>query len=300
MRIPDAARRLNYYPHQLSGGMRQRVMIAMALACNPRLLIADEPTTALDVTVQAQIMALLAELKRETGMSMIFITHDIGLVAGIADKIMVMQNGAAVEQGELNQMLDNPQHDYTKHLLQRRAAFHRRPRGAQRRPARAATAEPVVKVDDLVVRFPASRAAVSPRRPAPCMRSTASISIWCPAKRWPSSAKAARANRPPRAPSSGWCGRRAARSMASAERRADARPVQMVFQDPYRLAQSAAQRREPAGRTGDRRRRSASMPKLRERMAILLKRVGLPEDASTAIRTSSPAASGSASASRGR
>jgi peptide/nickel transport system ATP-binding protein len=105
VRIPDAARRLKYTPNQLSGGMLQRVMIAIALACNPRLLIADEPTTALDVTVQAQIMALLAELKRESGMSVIFITHDIGLVAGIADKVMVMQNGQAVEQGELNRVI---------------------------------------------------------------------------------------------------------------------------------------------------------------------------------------------------
>jgi len=117
VRIPDAVQRLRYYPHQLSGGMRQRVMIAMVLASNPRLLIADEPTTALDVTVQAQIMALLAELKQELGMAMIFITHDIGLVAGIADEIMVMQNGVAVEQGSLDAVLDNPQHDYTKHLL---------------------------------------------------------------------------------------------------------------------------------------------------------------------------------------
>ncbi|MCS6758242.1 MAG: ABC transporter ATP-binding protein, partial [Candidatus Devosia euplotis] len=91
VRIPDAKARLGYYPHQLSGGVRQRVMISMVLASRPRLLIADEPTTALDVTVQAQIMALPAELRAETGVSMIFITHDIGLVAGIADTIMVMQ-----------------------------------------------------------------------------------------------------------------------------------------------------------------------------------------------------------------
>src|SRR5690606_2804215 len=109
VRIPDATQRLKYYPHQLSGGMRQRVMIAMVLASNPRLLIADEPTTALDVTVQAQIMALLAELREELGMAMIFITHDIGLVAGIADEIMVMQHGVAVEQGSLDAVLDNPQ-----------------------------------------------------------------------------------------------------------------------------------------------------------------------------------------------
>jgi peptide/nickel transport system ATP-binding protein len=158
VRIPDAAQRLKYYPHQLSGGMRQRVMIAMALACNPRLLIADEPTTALDVTVQAQIMALLAELRRETGMSMIFITHDIGLVAGIADTIMVMQNGQAVEQGELSQVLDQPRHEYTRHLLSAVPHFNsgRAARTGGRR-SEAAGAEPIVEVSDLVVRFPVSR-----------------------------------------------------------------------------------------------------------------------------------------------
>ncbi|MDP1730582.1 MAG: ABC transporter ATP-binding protein [Devosia sp.] len=155
VRIPDAARRLNYYPNQLSGGMLQRVMIATALACSPRLLIADEPTTALDVTVQAQIMALLAELKQETGMSMIFITHDIGLVAGIADKVVVMQNGQAVEQGELSQILDHPQHPYTQHLLHAvphfasgRSTRSDGPRGNME-PAAAA-----LKVQDLMVRFP--------------------------------------------------------------------------------------------------------------------------------------------------
>jgi peptide/nickel transport system ATP-binding protein len=131
------------------------VMIAIALACNPRLLIADEPTTALDVTVQAQIMALLAELKRETGMSVIFITHDIGLVAGIADKVVVMQNGQAVEQGELNQILDRPRHPYTQHLLQDVPHFARG--GATRADGQRDKdphAEPALKVDGLVVRFP--------------------------------------------------------------------------------------------------------------------------------------------------
>ncbi len=153
VRIPDAARRLKYYPNQLSGGMLQRVMIATALACNPRLLIADEPTTALDVTVQAQIMALLAELRRETGMAMIFITHDIGLVAGIADRIMVMQNGEAVEQGDLNDILDRPQHPYTRHLLHAVPRFTggRTVRQDRRRNGKA---EPALTVDNLVVRFP--------------------------------------------------------------------------------------------------------------------------------------------------
>ena len=155
VRIADAERRLRATPDQLSGGMLQRVMIAMALACSPRLLIADEPTTALDVTVQAQIMALLAELKRETGMALIFISHDIGLVAGIADRVMVMQDGLAVEQGELGQILDRPAHPYTRHLLH--SVPHFRGGEAVRDDGERGSAthvSPVLAVDDLVVRFP--------------------------------------------------------------------------------------------------------------------------------------------------
>ena len=152
VRIPDAAARLRYYPHQLSGGMRQRVMIAMALAGNPRLLIADEPTTALDVTVQAQIMALLAELQREAGMSMVFITHDLGLVAGIADQVAVMQAGQVVESGPLDQVLDRPQHPYTQHLLKAVPHFSG---GAAARKANAQIAHmPAISVQELAVRFP--------------------------------------------------------------------------------------------------------------------------------------------------
>ncbi|AEM40116.1 dipeptide ABC transporter ATP-binding protein [Ketogulonicigenium vulgare] len=153
VRIPDAARRLRNFPHQLSGGMLQRVMIAMTLACNPRLLIADEPTTALDVTTQAQVMALLAELGRASGMGMIFITHDIGLVAAIADKVMVMQNGVAVEYGALDQILDAPQHPYTQHLL--RAVPHFAGGDAVRHDNDAA-APVLLDVDGLTVRFPVS------------------------------------------------------------------------------------------------------------------------------------------------
>ena len=155
VRIPDAARRLKYCPNQLSGGMLQRVVIATALACNPRLMIADEPTTALDVTVQAQIMALLAELKRETGMAMIFITHDIGLVAGMADKVMVMQHGEAVEYGQSSAVLDCPQHPYTQHLL--KAVPHFESGKAVRtdtvRTSESGT-EPILSVEGLTVRFP--------------------------------------------------------------------------------------------------------------------------------------------------
>ncbi|MGR3660656.1 MAG: ABC transporter ATP-binding protein [Paracoccaceae bacterium] len=155
VRIPDAARRLRNSPNQLSGGMLQRVMIAMTLACDPRMLIADEPTTALDVTVQAQIMALLEELKRENKMPMIFITHDIGLVAGIADKIMVMQQGNVVEQGELSQILDHPQHPYTRHLLNDVPHFTKgRAVRADGPRAHQKAVKPALAVKDLVVRFP--------------------------------------------------------------------------------------------------------------------------------------------------
>jgi len=115
--IRDAAKRLKAYPHQLSGGQRQRVMIAMALANRPKLLIADEPTTALDVTVQAQILKLLDDLKREERMSMLFITHDLGIVRRIADRVCVMTKGKIVEAGPTERIFSDPQHDYTKHLL---------------------------------------------------------------------------------------------------------------------------------------------------------------------------------------
>ncbi len=117
VRIPSAARRLDDYPHQFSGGMRQRVMIAMALACQPDLLLADEPTTALDVTVQAQILALLAELQRERRMAMIFITHNMGVVAAIADRVAVMYAGEIVELADVETLFARPAHPYTELLL---------------------------------------------------------------------------------------------------------------------------------------------------------------------------------------
>jgi len=116
-RIPDAEQRLGTYPHQYSGGMRQRAMIAMALACRPRLLIADEPTTALDVTVQAQILDLLKDLTRETGASLILITHDLGVVARYADEVVVMYGGRVVEQAPAASLYHAPQHPYTQGLL---------------------------------------------------------------------------------------------------------------------------------------------------------------------------------------
>ncbi len=115
--IPDAKARLSAYPHQFSGGMRQRVMIAIALACNPDVLIADEPTTALDVTIQAQILELIKDLRAKLGMAIIWITHDLGVIAGIADRVMVMYAGQVVEQGPVKALFGNPQHPYTRALL---------------------------------------------------------------------------------------------------------------------------------------------------------------------------------------
>jgi ABC-type dipeptide/oligopeptide/nickel transport system ATPase component len=115
--IPAAGQRIREYPHQLSGGMRQRVMIALALSCNPLLLIADEPTTALDVTIQAQILALLDKLRRDIGMAVLFITHNLGVVAEIADRVVVMYSGRVVEEGEVRQLFKAPRHPYTRGLL---------------------------------------------------------------------------------------------------------------------------------------------------------------------------------------
>ncbi|MCF2587758.1 MULTISPECIES: ABC transporter ATP-binding protein [unclassified Brevibacterium] len=117
VRIPDAAGRVGHYPHQFSGGMRQRVMIAMALVCEPDLIIADEPTTALDVTVQAQILDLLADVQEMTQAAMLFITHDLAVVSQISDHVTVMRFGRTVEQGTAEQIFSNPDNDYTKALL---------------------------------------------------------------------------------------------------------------------------------------------------------------------------------------
>src|SRR5690625_3036330 len=115
--LPEPHKRVKYYPHQMSGGQRQRVMIAMALSCNPQLLIADEPTTALDVIIQAQILDLIKKLQDETGASVMFITHDLGVVAEIADRAVVMQKGKIVEAGNVKDIFANPQHAYTQRLL---------------------------------------------------------------------------------------------------------------------------------------------------------------------------------------
>ncbi len=277
VRIPDAARRLSAYPNELSGGMLQRVMIASVLACNPRLLIADEPTTALDVTVQAQIMALLAELRRETGMSVIFITHDIGLVAGIADLIMVMQDGRVVEAGPLDRVIDAPQAPYTRHLL--RAVPHFTA-GRSVRPAvpRPPTARPVLDVSGLRVRFPVRGGLL--RRTRGAVHAVEGVdfdlfpgeTLGIVGESGSGKSTSARAILG-LVKSSGRC-------VASGRQGQAARPVQMVFQNPYsslnpRLSVESLLA-EPVLAAG-----GAVDPATRDRMRQLLDRVSLPGDALT-------------------
>ncbi len=271
MRIPDAQRRLGAYPHQLSGGMRQRVMMAIALACGPRLLIADEPTTALDVTVQAQILALLAELRREMGLALVFITHDIGLVAGIADRILVMQQGRAVEQGAFADVLARPQHPYTRHLLQ--AVPHFTHGRAVRPPA--AAAPPILAVAGLAVRFPVRGGLL--RRRAGAVHAVDGVdlelrrgeTLAIVGESGSGKSTLARAVLGLVRPTRGDI-----RVAAAARRR---KPVQMVFQDPFgslnprlRVESLLAEPAVAAGRAID--------AALRDRMGRLLQRVGLPPD----------------------
>jgi peptide/nickel transport system ATP-binding protein len=150
--IPDAAQRVDDYPHQFSGGMRQRAMIAMALSLEPEVLIADEPTTALDVTVQAQILALLARLNRERGLATILITHDLGVVAEVADRVLVMHEGTIVERGDLDQIFYSPADPYTRKLLDAVVRLDASPPLRARRES-----EPLLEVTDLVKHFPVKR-----------------------------------------------------------------------------------------------------------------------------------------------
>lgn len=161
VRIPDPETRMRQYPHTFSGGMRQRVMIAMALACDPALIIADEPTTALDVTVQAQTLALLKDLQRETGAAVLFITHDMGVVAEVADHVLVMRHGREIESGTVHEVFTNPKDPYTKSLIEAAPSIAGKrmeetvsARPVDGVPVTFAGDEPVLKVSDLSVRFP--------------------------------------------------------------------------------------------------------------------------------------------------
>jgi peptide/nickel transport system ATP-binding protein len=159
VRIAEPRRRLKQYPHELSGGMRQRVMIAMAMACQPKILIADEPTTALDVTVQAQILKLMRDLQRETGTAVILITHDMGVVAETADRAVIMRRGRAVETGDVSRIFQHQEHDYTKALL---AAVPKFANG-ERAPSPLPDEAPLLDVRDLIVRFDVRGGGLIPR-----------------------------------------------------------------------------------------------------------------------------------------
>jgi len=165
VQLTDPARRLHQYPHELSGGMRQRALIAIALSCDPQLLIADEPTTALDVTVQAQILALLAELKRERALAMLLITHDVGVVAGVADRVAVMRSGRIVETGSVAAVLKSPREPYTRELLRPPQA---RPQEGERLAVDGGAA--ALTVEGLGVEFPVERGWLGSQRHLTALR----------------------------------------------------------------------------------------------------------------------------------
>ncbi len=288
VRIPDAERRLKQYPHELSGGMRQRVMIAMALALKPDILIADEPTTALDVTVQGEVLELLRDLQRETGTSLILITHDMGVVAEMADRVIIMRNGRMVEEGKALDIFAAPQTEYTRELL---AAVPRMRVGAQAAPEEDSAPETpaskytaVATVRDLRVRFDlrggllgrvdrhvhavegvnfsiAPNETLSLVGESGCGKSTTAKAI---AGLVPYSGEII-------------VGERSLAGLSTAERKAVRRDVQMIFQDPF----ASLDPRMPVGdlvaeplvihRIGSRTER-------REQVATLFEHVGLSAD----------------------
>jgi oligopeptide/dipeptide ABC transporter ATP-binding protein len=234
--VTDAPRRMTQYPHELSGGMRQRVMIAIALACEPDLLIADEPTTALDVTIQAQILALLAELKRERGMAMVLITHDFGAVAGLADRVAVMRSGSIVELGRVGAVMKAPCHPYTQALLK---AMPRIEEPATAQPAATDSGPAALSVAQLRVQFPVPRGWFA--RPA-VLRAVDEVSFELPAgealgvvgESGCGKSTLARAALLLLRPTSGqivWMGR-SLEGLAGRELRPLRRDLQIVFQDP--------------------------------------------------------------------
>jgi peptide/nickel transport system ATP-binding protein/glutathione transport system ATP-binding protein len=187
-RIPEPERRLKQFPHELSGGMRQRVVIAIALACQPRLLIADEPTTALDVTIQAEILALINRLKEETGTAVMFITHDMAVVAQMADRVVVMYQGKKVEEGTVHEIFNNAQHEYTKSLLSAVPKLGEMASKKYPEPMRlvgeketkalkpiVGTNEPLLKVNNLVTRYPVKGGVF--RRTVACVHAVEDVSF---------------------------------------------------------------------------------------------------------------------------
>jgi peptide/nickel transport system ATP-binding protein len=275
--IPNAAQRVDDYPHQFSGGMRQRAMIAMALALEPEVLIADEPTTALDVTVQAQILALLERLNRERGLATILITHDLGVVAEVADRVLVMHNGVIAERGELDQIFYSPVDPYTRKLLD---AVVRLDTAPPLRPGREG--EPVLEVVDLVKHFPVRRGLLN--REVERVRAVDGVSLsvrkgetlGLVGESGSGKSTLSRTILQLLAPSSGsvrFEGREIA-GLSRREMRPLRRQMQMVFQDPYaslnprkRIGQIVG---EPLRVQGE-----ASGSELRREVRELLDRVGL-------------------------
>ena len=254
VRIPEPERRLKQYPHELSGGMRQRVVIAMALACEPRLLIADEPTTALDVTIQAEILALIDRLKRETGTSVLFITHDMAVVAQMADRVVVMFRGKKVEEGPVRQIFETPRHEYTKSLLAavpklgemrgKPAPEPMRLMGDQRRDLAASASvdgKLLLDVKNLVTRFPVSGGLL--RRTVAYVHAVEDVSFQVKAGQTLSlvgesgcgKSSCGRSVLRLVEPVSGevWLGGRNVLEMDAGELRLARRDMQMVFQDPF-------------------------------------------------------------------
>ena len=234
-RHPRGGKRLGAYPHQLSGGQRQRVMIAMALANEPELLIADEPTTALDVTIQAQILELLADLKAEHRHGVLFITHDLGIVRQIADRVCVMQGGRDRRAGPTGEIFANPQHPYTRQPARRRTEGPAADRPTTRAPTVMRGAGPA--------RSGSRSSSGLLRRTVGHVKAVDGVAVACaPGKRWASSAKAARARpRWPGDPAADlvegpivFLGRRIDGARASKAMRPLRREMQIVFQDPYR------------------------------------------------------------------
>jgi peptide/nickel transport system ATP-binding protein len=276
--IPEAERRVDDYPHEFSGGMRQRAMIAMALALEPEILIADEPTTALDVTVQAQILALLERLNRERGLATILITHDLGVVAEVADRVLVMNKGVIVERGDLDQIFYSPADPYTRKLLD---AVVRLDAAPPLRPGREG--EPLLEVTELVKHFPVKRGIVFDRE-VDRVRAVDGVSLsvrkgetlGLVGESGSGKSTLSRAILQLLAPSSGsvrFEGREIA-GLSRREMRPLRRQMQMVFQDPYaslnprkRVGQIVG---EPLRVQGE-----ASGAELRREVQELLDRVGL-------------------------
>ncbi len=283
VRIPDPARRLSQYPHELSGGMRQRVMIAIALAGRPKVLIADEPTTALDVTVQAQILDLIRSLQREFGMALILITHDMGVVAEMADRVVVVNEGRAVETGPVGRIFAAPEADYTRMLL---GAIPRL--GAMRGtdvPLRAKAvaqrhAPPVLEVDGLTVRFDVRGGILRPRARVHAvegisfrLRHGETLALVGESGSGKSTTGKALLGLVPWEGAISVAGR-SARELGTAEMKALRRDIQMIFQDPY----GSLDPRMTVGRLVAEPlvvHRMASGKEIEARVAALFRRVGL-------------------------